>query len=64
MARNLSPEMSASGSRRSGAKTAFIEPDSLWENRFCASFNALFRDELFNGEVFYTLREARILIEK
>lgn len=45
-------------------KTAFIEPGSPWENGYCESFNARFRDELLNGEVFYTLREAQILIEK
>ena len=38
-----------------GAKTAYIEPGSPWENGYCESFNARFRDELLNGEVFYTL---------
>jgi len=47
-----------------GAKTAFIEPGSPWENGYCESFNARFHDELLNGEVFYSLREAQILIEK
>ncbi len=46
-----------------GAKTAFIEPGSPWENGCCESFNARFRDELLNAEVFYSLREAQILIE-
>jgi putative transposase len=46
-----------------GAKTAIIAPGLLWENGYCESFNARFRDELLNGEVFYTLREAQILIE-
>jgi hypothetical protein len=45
-------------------KTAFIEPGSSWENGYCESFNAKFRYDLLNGEVFYTLREAQILIEK
>jgi transposase InsO family protein len=36
-----------------GAKTAFIEPGSPWENGYCESFNARFRDELLNGETFY-----------
>lgn len=35
-----------------GAKTAFIEPGSPWENGYCESFNARFRDELLNGEIF------------
>jgi len=47
-----------------GAKTAFIEPGSLLENGYCESFNARFRDELLNGEIFYALREAQILIEQ
>ena len=47
-----------------GAKTAYIEPGSPWENGYCESFNARFRDELLNGELFYTLREAQILIER
>ena len=42
-----------------GTKTAFIAPGSPWENGYCESFNARFRDELLNGEVFYSLREAR-----
>jgi len=47
-----------------GAKTAYIEPGSPWENGYCKSFNARMRDELLNGEVFYTLREAQALIER
>ena len=46
-----------------GARTAFIEPGSPWENRYIESFNARLRDELLNGEVFYTLKEAQVLIE-
>tara|TARA_B100001245_G_scaffold212066_1_gene177103 strand:- start:30 stop:380 length:351 start_codon:yes stop_codon:yes gene_type:complete len=47
-----------------GAKTAYIVPGSPWENGYCESFNARFRDELLNGEIFYTLKEAQIIIEK
>lgn len=47
-----------------GEKTAFITPGSPWENGYCESFNARFQDELLNGEVFTTLREAQILIER
>ncbi|MDE4142972.1 IS3 family transposase [Phaeobacter gallaeciensis] len=50
--------------RAVGAKTAYIAPGSPWENGYCESFNARFRDELLNGEVFYSLREAEILIEQ
>src|SRR5262249_31018621 len=34
-----------------------------WENGYIESFNARLRDELLNGEIFYTLREAQIVIE-
>src|SRR5262245_11278032 len=44
-------------------KTAYIERGSPWENGYIESFNARLRDELLNGEIFYTLREARIIIE-
>ncbi len=47
-----------------GVQTAYIEPGSPWENGYCESFNARFSDELLNGEVFYSLREAEILIEQ
>ena len=46
-----------------GAKTAYIERGSPWENGHIESFNARLRDELLNGEIFYTLREAQIVIE-
>ena len=44
--------------RAVGAKTAYIAPGSPWENGFIESFNAKLRDELLNGEIFYTLQEA------
>ena len=47
-----------------GAKTAYIEPGSPWENGYCESFNGRMRDELLNGEIFYSLREAQIIIER
>lgn len=47
-----------------GATTAYIEPGSPWENGYCESFNARFRYEVLNGEVFYSLHEAPILIEE
>jgi putative transposase len=46
-----------------GAKTAYIERGSPWENGYIESFNARLRDELLDGEIFYSLREARIVIE-
>lgn len=45
-------------------KPLFIEPGSPWENGFVESFNGKFRDELLNREIFYTLKEAQIIIEQ
>ena len=61
------PEFVAEAVRRwiaaVSARTAFIEPGSPWENGYIESFNARLRDELLNGEIFYTLKEAQVLIE-
>jgi transposase InsO family protein len=46
-----------------GATTAYIAPGSPWENGFIESFNARLRDELLNGEIFFTLKEAQIVVE-
>ena len=48
---------------RVGVKTLYIAPGSPWENGYNESFNGSLRDELLNGEIFYTLAEARVLIE-
>jgi len=45
------------------SKTAYIMPGSPWENGYCESFNSKLRDELLNGEIFYTLKEAKIVIQ-
>ncbi|WP_391560986.1 IS3 family transposase [Mucisphaera calidilacus] len=50
--------------KRVGVKTLFIEPGSPWENGYVESFNGKLRDELLNGELFYTLKEAKVLIER
>ena len=47
-----------------GSKTACIVTGLLWENGYCESFNARFRDELLNAATFYTLKEAPIIIEE
>jgi transposase InsO family protein len=47
-----------------GTKTLYIQPGSPWENGYCESFNGKLRNELLNGEIFYTLREAQVLIEQ
>ena len=62
------PEFTAKAVRRwlnrLGVKTLFIEPGSPWENGYIESFNGKLRDELLNCEVFYTLTEAKVLIEQ
>jgi transposase InsO family protein len=42
----------------------FLEPGSPWENGYVESFNGKLRDELLNGELFYTLHEAQVLVER
>jgi transposase InsO family protein len=60
------PEMTAKVVRQwlanVGAKTLYIAPGSPWENGYCESFNGKLRDELLNGEIFYSLKEARVVI--
>ncbi len=62
------PEMVAKPLRqwlaRLGTKAVYITPGSPWENGYCESFNGKLRDELLNGEIFYTLREAQVIIEQ
>jgi len=47
-----------------GARTAYIERGSPWENGYCESFNGKLRDECLNGEIFYSLKEAQVVIEQ
>jgi transposase InsO family protein len=62
------PEMTAKVVRnwlaQVGSKTLYIEPGSPWENGYCESFNGKLRDELLNGEIFCSLCEAQVIIEK
>jgi transposase InsO family protein len=62
------PEFIASELRRwlSGVGVAplYIEPGSPWENGYCESFNGKLRDECLNGEIFYSLLEAQIVIQQ
>ena len=46
-----------------GAQTTYITPGSPWEIGYIESFNARLRDELLDGETFFSLEEARIVIE-
>ncbi len=50
--------------KRVAVKTLYIQPGSPWENGYNESFNGKLRDELLNGEIFYTLKEAQIIIEQ
>ena len=49
---------------RLDVKTLYIEPGSPWENGYNESFNGKLRDELLNGEIFYSLKEAQVMIER
>jgi transposase InsO family protein len=61
------PEMVAKNLRewlgKLGTKTLYIEPGSPWENGYVESFNGKLRDELLNGEIMYSVKEAKVLIE-
>ena len=61
------PEFTANAVRdwlqKLGVQTLFIEPGSPWENGYVESLNGKLRDELLNGEIFYTLTEAKVLVE-
>lgn len=46
-----------------GVQTLFIEKGSPWENGYIESFNGKMRDELLDREIFYTVKEAKVLIE-
>ena len=45
-----------------GVKTDYIELNCPWENGFCESFNGTFRDNLLDCEIFYILKEARVVV--
>lgn len=45
-------------------KTLYIEPGSPWENGYNESFNGRLRDECLNGETFYSLKEAQVILEQ
>ena len=47
-----------------GVKMLFIVPGSPWENGYNESFNGTFRQELLRREIFYSLQEAKVLIEQ
>ena len=47
-----------------GTGRLYIEPGSPWENGYGESFNGKLRDECLNGEIFYSLQEAQIVMEQ
>ena len=47
-----------------GVQTPYIEPGSPWENGYLESFNGKLRDELLNAEIFDTLGETQVLVER
>jgi len=49
---------------RVGVETLYIEPGSPWENGYLQSFSEKLRDELLDRELFDTLREAKVLVER
>jgi len=49
--------------KRLKVKPLFIEPGSPWENGYIESFNGKMRDELLAREIFYSLKEAEVLIK-
>jgi transposase InsO family protein len=62
------PEFTAKAVRqwlgKVGVTTLYVEPGSPWENGYVESFNGKLRDELLNAEIFDTLLEARVLVER
>jgi len=44
-------------------ETLYIEPGSPWENGYVESFNGKLRDGILDREVFYSVREAKVLVE-
>ena len=49
---------------RLGVKTLYIEPGCPWENGYIESFNGKLRDEVLNREIFNTVHEAKVLVER
>jgi len=44
-------------------ETLYIEPGSPWENGYAESFNGKLRDEVLNRELFYSVKEAEVIVE-
>ncbi len=61
MPETLEPALTASKRVGVPSRRSSFEPGSPWENGYIESFNARLRDELLNGEIFFTLEEVRII---
>jgi transposase InsO family protein len=49
--------------KNKGVETLYVEPGCPWENSYAESFQGRFRDELLNRELFYSVKEAKVLAE-
>ena len=62
------PEFTAKAIRKwlsaNQIKTVYIKPGAPWANAYAESFIARVRDELLDREIFYTLEEARVMLER
>ena len=62
------PEFTAKAIRQwlsaNQVKTCYIKPGAPWENAYAESFISRVRDELLDREIFYTLEEARVMLER
>jgi putative transposase len=47
-----------------GAEALYIEPGPPWENGYCESFNSKLKHEFLNPEIFYSMKELRVLVER
>ena len=47
-----------------GTQPTFIEPGSPWENGYIEFFNGKIQDKLLSGEIFDTMKEAQVVIER
>jgi putative transposase len=66
MGRSSSPTTCVNGWQRQERRrcTSYIEPGSPWKNGYCESFNSKLRVEFLNGEIFYSIKELRVLAER
>ncbi len=49
--------------KKKHVETLYIEPGSPWENGYVESFNGKLRDEILNRELFYSVKEAKFIVE-